>query len=733
MKIRSLSIFLILYLLPSLALADIIVLKSDRAVDKQIIGHSNSTFVIEDEINISSNGVVGNMLIMPDNCVLDFRGGCLKNGSIKGNNTTLRGDVKIYNLSQPLTGTFNNKMLESDWFGFRKNGTNEDELWRLFIQSGLNTGCSLFLNKGEYCVYSMIAVDATPGFTLIGENNENTVIKSCGEEDTPLFYIVNAGHLGVRYAKIANLKLERQSCWRHTGTGIRLGNYEKSAIFGEGKTCSHITLENLDVSNFKIGLDYNRTWNNITNNIKVRGNYYGLKSCCTMVHINGAWIQNNVVGIYQPRYNWGGNLSVVNGNIEYNAIGIIVDSGNASFYDCFFENNKPTDLNLGESTEYAFRYPGGAECVAGKENEEVGSLSFVNCVSGRSVSNTSSLYDLDNIANLSIVGCNIENILSTPRTQYSIVSSPTTHWFNNAYKEYVRAYTSPSYALSDQPALFFDDFSKWSVLAAGKSYFSDGVLCSMEGKFGELTVRNKSFIRTLTKENDSFSFQISIPSRYFAENGNVTFRVRYRIGKRINILDISDNKGRKRIRREDNVYNDDCIHEIDINAKRTNGVFFTRFNVNGINKEEKDTREFYYEIVSVAVFDGYTVPSKKITKWNDFICSKDIVVAKKALTLPSKDTDTPYIKGNFIYFDNDENSLVIRDEMGLLHNIESVKKGINRCGSFSDKPKVSDIYIGFRYFCTDRQTPEGKSNGIDIVWNGEFWVDALGRVVKDGE
>ena len=50
-------------------------------------------------------------------------------------------------------------------------------------------------------------------------------------------------------------------------------------------------------------------------------------------------------------------------------------------------------------------------------------------------------------------------------------------------------------------------------------------------------------------------------------------------------------------------------------------------------------------------------------------------------------------------------------------------------GAFADKP--SSPNIGFAYFCTDRQTAEGATNGIMIYYKGEnVWVDALGRVLE---
>ena len=57
--------------------------------------------------------------------------------------------------------------------------------------------------------------------------------------------------------------------------------------------------------------------------------------------------------------------------------------------------------------------------------------------------------------------------------------------------------------------------------------------------------------------------------------------------------------------------------------------------------------------------------------------------------------------------------------------------GVNRSGTFADKPTAADIYVGFRYFCTDKQTMEGATNGIEIIHKGSnVWVDALGRTVS---
>lgn len=50
-------------------------------------------------------------------------------------------------------------------------------------------------------------------------------------------------------------------------------------------------------------------------------------------------------------------------------------------------------------------------------------------------------------------------------------------------------------------------------------------------------------------------------------------------------------------------------------------------------------------------------------------------------------------------------------------------------GLYEDKPNTPTI--GYSYFCTDKQTSEGATNGIMIYHKGNnVWVDALGRVVS---
>ena len=84
------------------------------------------------------------------------------------------------------------------------------------------------------------------------------------------------------------------------------------------------------------------------------------------------------------------------------------------------------------------------------------------------------------------------------------------------------------------------------------------------------------------------------------------------------------------------------------------------------------------------------------------------------------------------YFDTDINKPLFINKNGIYVTADGVQADINTSGTFKEKPTIKDLIpVGFRYFCTDRQTQEGATNGIEIIHKGNnVWVDALGRVVS---
>ena len=103
---------------------------------------------------------------------------------------------------------------------------------------------------------------------------------------------------------------------------------------------------------------------------------------------------------------------------------------------------------------------------------------------------------------------------------------------------------------------------------------------------------------------------------------------------------------------------------------------------------------------------------------------------KPAIHTGTKDDRPTDVSTGHIYFDTTLNKPIYWsgtkwvDSEG--NNLDSTSA---TSGTFANKPTGVDI--GYAYFCTDKQTTEGATNGIMIYYKGSnTWVDALGRVVS---
>ena len=87
---------------------------------------------------------------------------------------------------------------------------------------------------------------------------------------------------------------------------------------------------------------------------------------------------------------------------------------------------------------------------------------------------------------------------------------------------------------------------------------------------------------------------------------------------------------------------------------------------------------------------------------------------------------------NFEYYDSSLHKL-IRWNGKYWADANNVNIDAKSSGTFAQKPTVENhfISVGFKYFCTDKQTVEGAINGIEIIHKGNnIWVDALGRTIE---
>lgn len=105
-----------------------------------------------------------------------------------------------------------------------------------------------------------------------------------------------------------------------------------------------------------------------------------------------------------------------------------------------------------------------------------------------------------------------------------------------------------------------------------------------------------------------------------------------------------------------------------------------------------------------------------------------------------------YIGNNIVAYLNNipTQGIWINDDKVIINNItytynnnkwlnnNGIAYDVKTEGTFAQKPTSSQgIPTGFKYFCTDKQTTEGQANGIVIYHKGsDVWIDALGRIVE---
>lgn len=102
-------------------------------------------------------------------------------------------------------------------------------------------------------------------------------------------------------------------------------------------------------------------------------------------------------------------------------------------------------------------------------------------------------------------------------------------------------------------------------------------------------------------------------------------------------------------------------------------------------------------------------------------------------TIGSTD-NMPILRSNYTckYFNTTLNKLIYWTGSNWVDE-NNISINALKYGTFDQKPTVSNhnIPIGYKYFCTDKQTVEGSTNGIEIIHKGnDVWCDALGRTIS---
>ena len=110
------------------------------------ISNKNTIYEVLSDFNLE-----GDSISIPAGCILSFKGGTIRNGTLVGNNTTIQNvDTSIIFSDIQLDGTWHADIACPEWFGAVGDGISDD---REAIQTAINVGNIVVLNK-QYLIHN---------------------------------------------------------------------------------------------------------------------------------------------------------------------------------------------------------------------------------------------------------------------------------------------------------------------------------------------------------------------------------------------------------------------------------------------------------------------------------------------------------------------------------------------------------------------------------------------------
>lgn len=206
-----------------------------QQLDSKKEGRANTTFLIQSDFDLG-----GKNINMPENCVLRFDGGVMKNGTIVGDNTNIEASPRqIFSTSMALKGSWCIDQAYVEWFG-AKAMTKYNKVAALSNAAAIELAANTFQdvafaansnNKAFYYVTaekgSKCVINIHEPVTLSGINQVSTQIVYVGESDIPVFYLTKSDAeyvFGPRYASIQNMCIRGEDYKCRKGAAIYVEN-----------------------------------------------------------------------------------------------------------------------------------------------------------------------------------------------------------------------------------------------------------------------------------------------------------------------------------------------------------------------------------------------------------------------------------------------------------------------------------------------------------------------------
>lgn len=717
------------------------IVDGNNILTQEMINLPNTIYIIQYDYNL--NGATINI---PENCTLKFEGGSLSNGVLNGGNSIIfSGKTKIFNRIR-LNGNFENKWYV-EWWGANANREDCQVPINEAIEeiNRLTNGGALILTD-TYNTTDTVYV--MPKVSIIGESRNNfySTASPNGQTKTAIaaaFSEPNKWIIDIKYPdgmafKYNDFLLDWTGSWGGTRScGTIISNFD---IFGTGDTIPFgaIRLSNLFNCHIK--------------NIGIYGTFYGL-------HVTSSW--NNTFD----------NLFI---NTYYNAIYLGKNATVNTFINGYLISIKDKNINYEKPFVYDTSYPPyidverPAIILEGSQTDKTAGI-FLGyifqdytalLIGTRYISYLPSPY-LENkklfdtlIWNFDgyseITGGYFGGFYNCKITSYEygtvngkIVSDgiPTARCYNNLKDERIDKKTldnNTSYLIKN---VSFGKIAYYDTIITGADEVSITGFERTKTKQLEIDYSNVKF------HIDDRSKKLQHPLIYI---GGLFFPNQFGTTcsfDELLSLDNLPNKLNIQIRYYNSWKTDKIIENKEVfilSSKVSDGAKNAKFDAPIKLKNSKLAfkdktyswtwaavpPECAFEVygnVEITDFGYHETAQFNSSKFIKLCGDSDVNVVihtSKGGVLDSLRIENLILNTDFKH----RYKIIFKYPDGTNKEISNLPK---TSGTFAQKPLGSTgIPIGFQYFCTDKQTTEGASNGIMIYYKGNnVWVDALGRVV----
>lgn len=248
------------------------IVNGTNVLAQHMINKPNTIYVIQYDYCLAEQTIE-----IPENCVLRFEGGSLRNGVIFGNNTIINSGLnKIFNFDLLLKGYFINTEYNAIWFGILPNIKYIDSVINKATEDIKNTGGgNLIFENGYYYCNSTIWLRHRVG--IVGKTNPNYYYPKSNssirfifekKENNDTYWWAfdsdvydnsnNRFKYNYFHTKLSGETDDEISAYNLSNIDI----ITNEAIFGGIRLISsqHSNIENIIVNNFKVGMYITSSW-----------------------------------------------------------------------------------------------------------------------------------------------------------------------------------------------------------------------------------------------------------------------------------------------------------------------------------------------------------------------------------------------------------------------------------------------------------------------------------------